>query len=180
MRDFFLPARVVGGGSGTKFSLHAKSGPKSAFWGSLGEFCTGWACQGRLLGEFCTGWAADPGGGESFVPEAAQHRSCWGNFFPVVPADLSLRRCGTAGAQLKPRPLHMWIGYKHPDSLLTYPPSHNLSGSLQPILVGALKPVTHSSMIGGAADDLRARGDGDFAPDEAVLQDCHWNVGTSR
>ena len=118
--------------------------------------------------------------GESFVPEVAQQRSRWGNFVPVVPADLSLRRCETAGAQLKPRPLHMWIGYKHPDSLLTYPRSHNLSGSLQPIRVGALKLVTHSSMIGGAADDLRARGDGDFASDEAVLQDCHWNVGTSR
>ena len=55
VRDFFLPACRVGGGSGTKFSLHAKSGPKSAFWGLLGEFCTGWACQGRLRGEFCTG-----------------------------------------------------------------------------------------------------------------------------
>ena len=55
VRDFFLPACRVGGGSGTKFSLHAKGGPKSAFWGLLGEFCTGWACQGRLLGEFCTG-----------------------------------------------------------------------------------------------------------------------------
>ena len=54
VRDFFLPACRVGGGSGTKFSLHAKSGPKSAFWG--------------LLGEFCTGWAAEPGGRESFVP----------------------------------------------------------------------------------------------------------------
>ena len=59
VRDFFLPARRVGGGSGTKFSLHAKSGPKSAFWG--------------VLGEFCIGWAAEPGGRESFVPEAAPH-----------------------------------------------------------------------------------------------------------
>ena len=59
MRDKVLPARVVGGGSGTKFSLHAKGGPKSAFWGSLGEFCTG--------------WAAEPGGWESFVPEVAPH-----------------------------------------------------------------------------------------------------------
>ena len=42
VRDFFLPACRVGGGSGTKFSLHAKSGPKSAFWGVLGEFCTGY------------------------------------------------------------------------------------------------------------------------------------------
>ena len=52
VRDFFLPACRVGGGSGTKFSLHAKSGPKSAFWGLLGEFCTGWAAEplaGRVL-----------------------------------------------------------------------------------------------------------------------------------
>ena len=82
VRDFFLPARRVGGGSGKKFSLHAKSGPKSAFWGSLGEFCTGWACQGRLLGEFCTGWAAEPGGWESFVPGGPSSRACWESFVP--------------------------------------------------------------------------------------------------
>ena len=57
MRDYFRPARVVGGGSGTKFSLHAKSGPKSAFWGVPGEFCTGWAVEPGVLGEFYTGWA---------------------------------------------------------------------------------------------------------------------------
>ena len=71
-----LPARVVGGGSGTKFSLHAKSGPKSAFWGLLGEFCTGWACQGRLLGEFCTGWAAEPGVLGEFCTGYGAARSC--------------------------------------------------------------------------------------------------------
>ena len=68
MRDFFRPARVVGGGSGTKFSLLAQNGPKSAFWGVLGEFCTGIARRaasgesfvpggllaGDVLGEFCT------------------------------------------------------------------------------------------------------------------------------
>ena len=54
MRDFFRPARRVGGGNGTKFSLLAQNGPKSVFWGVLGEFCTG-ACQGRERGEFCTG-----------------------------------------------------------------------------------------------------------------------------
>ena len=54
MRDKVLPARVVGGESGKRFSLRAKSGPKSAFWG--------------VPGEFCTGWAAEPGGRESFVP----------------------------------------------------------------------------------------------------------------
>ena len=72
VRDFFRPARVVGGGSGKKFSLLAQNGPKSAFWGSLGEFCTGWACQGRLLGEFCTGWAVEPGGWESYMPGMVQ------------------------------------------------------------------------------------------------------------
>ena len=80
VRDFFLPARRVGGGSGTKFSLHAKGGPKSAFWG--------------LLGEFCTGWAAEPGGRESFVPGlargAVQSSPCWGSWgwkrYKVLPA----------------------------------------------------------------------------------------------
>ncbi len=76
VREIVRPARRVGGGSGTKFSLHAKSGPKSAFWGLLGEFCTGWACQGRLLGEFCTGWVVEPGVlGEFCTGWACQGRS---------------------------------------------------------------------------------------------------------
>ena len=41
VRDFLLPARLVGGGSGIKLSLRAESGPQSALWGVLGEFCTG-------------------------------------------------------------------------------------------------------------------------------------------
>ena len=41
VRDFLLPARLVGGGSGIKLSLRAESGPKSALWGVPGEFCTG-------------------------------------------------------------------------------------------------------------------------------------------
>ena len=57
MRDFFRPARRVGGGSGTKFSLLAKNGLKSAFWGVLGEFYTGWARRGCVPGEFSTGIA---------------------------------------------------------------------------------------------------------------------------
>ena len=57
VRDFFRPARRVGGGSGTKLSLLAQNGPKTAFWGVLGEFCTGWARRGCVLGEFYTGWA---------------------------------------------------------------------------------------------------------------------------
>ena len=68
VRDFFLPARRVGGGSGKKFSLHAKNGPKSAFWGSLGEFCTG--------------WVAEPGGRESFVPGGPAKAACWESFVP--------------------------------------------------------------------------------------------------
>ena len=55
MRDKVLPARVVGGSSGTKFSLLASNAPKSAFFGVLGEFCPGWAAGFGVLGEFCTG-----------------------------------------------------------------------------------------------------------------------------
>ena len=57
MRDKVRPACRVGGGNGTKFSLLAQNGPKSAFWGVLGEFCTGWAAEPGVLGEFCTGIA---------------------------------------------------------------------------------------------------------------------------
>ena len=73
MRDFFRPARRVGGGSGTKFSLLAKNGLKSAFWGVLGEFYTGWAAELGVLGEFYTGWAAEPGVlGEFYTGWAAE------------------------------------------------------------------------------------------------------------
>ena len=78
VRDFFLPACRVGGGSGTKFSLHAKSGPKSAFWGLLGEFCTGWACQGRLLGEFCTGSGSACGIKFSLHAKSGPKSAFWG------------------------------------------------------------------------------------------------------
>ena len=79
MRDKVLPARVVGGGSGKKFSLHAKSGPKSAFWGLLGEFCTGWACQGRLLGEFCTGSGSACGIKFSLHAKSGPKLAFWGS-----------------------------------------------------------------------------------------------------
>ena len=55
MRDKVLPARVVGGSSGTKFSLLASNAPKSAFFGVLGEFCTGSTREGCEQGGFCTG-----------------------------------------------------------------------------------------------------------------------------
>lgn len=50
VRDFFRLARVVGGGSGTKFSLLAQNGPKAAFWGVVGELCTGRARRGCVPG----------------------------------------------------------------------------------------------------------------------------------
>ena len=56
VRDFFRPARRVGGGNGTKLSLLAQNGPKTAFWCVLGEFCPGWAAEPGVLGEFCTGY----------------------------------------------------------------------------------------------------------------------------
>ena len=53
-RDFLLPAWLVVGGSGTKFSLLGENRSKRAVSGVLGEFCTGWARQANVLGEFCT------------------------------------------------------------------------------------------------------------------------------
>ena len=97
VREIVRPARRVGGGSGTKFSLHAKSGPKSAFWGLLGEFCTGsgtacgikFSLLGLLVAEavqsspcmrkvgrnrrFGACW-------ESFVPGGPSSRACWESF----------------------------------------------------------------------------------------------------
>ena len=97
MRDKVLPARVVGGESGKRFSLRAKSGPKSAFWGVPGEFCTGsgtacgikFSLLGLLVAEavqsspcmrkvgrnrrFGACW-------ESFVPGGPSSRACWESF----------------------------------------------------------------------------------------------------
>ena len=36
--------------------------------------------------------------------------------------------------------MSIWIGYEHPDSLLTYPDVANLSGSVQPIRMGVTYP----------------------------------------
>ena len=66
--DFFRPARPVGGGSGTKFSLLAQNGPKSAFWGVLGEFCTGIARLGVCWGSFVPVRPARAASRSSFVP----------------------------------------------------------------------------------------------------------------
>ena len=55
MRYKVLPGRVGGGSSGTKFSLLTPNAPKSAFFGVLGEFCTGSTREGCEQGEFCTG-----------------------------------------------------------------------------------------------------------------------------
>ena len=85
MRDFFLPARAVGGGSGTKFSLLAQNGSKSAFWGVRGEFCTGWAAEPGVLGEFYTGWAAEPGVLGEFCTGSGSAQIVLGEFFPGRP-----------------------------------------------------------------------------------------------
>ena len=134
MRDKVLPARVVGGGSGKKFSLHAKGGPKSAFWGLLGEFCTGWACQGRLLGEFCTGWAAEPGSRASFVSLKARcglHRAFLAPIAP--PIDAAVMRCRYAWARW-PCP----TGQREPHP-----------GSVGYAFVAPRKPPAHASCAGG-------------------------------
>ena len=47
MRYKGLPAWSVCSPSVTKFAQHPESGPKCAFCGVPGEFCTGWACLGR-------------------------------------------------------------------------------------------------------------------------------------
>ena len=67
-----LPAWLVIGVSVKRFSLRAESGPKSAFSGVLGEFCTGIARRGCVLDEFCRGRVADRGVlGELFRGPAA-------------------------------------------------------------------------------------------------------------
>ena len=48
-------ARLVRSACVNKFALHAKKCPNWAFYGVLGEFCTGCGVGGRVLGEFCTG-----------------------------------------------------------------------------------------------------------------------------
>ena len=76
-----LPAWLVIGVSVKRFSLRAESGPKSAFSGVLGEFCTGIARRGCVLDEFCRGWVADRGVlGDLFRGPAAEG-SCRANLW---------------------------------------------------------------------------------------------------
>ena len=51
-------ARLVGGGSGTKFALHTQNAPKRGISSEQGEFCTARAVRRGVLGEFCTGSGA--------------------------------------------------------------------------------------------------------------------------
>ena len=101
MRDKVLPARVVGGESGKKFSLRAKSGPKSAFWGVPGEFCTGWAAEPGGRESFVPVDPVEPGGRESFVSLRARrglHRA----FLAAIdapPIDAAVIRCRCTWAQ---------------------------------------------------------------------------------
>ena len=104
VRDFLLPARLVGGGSGIKLSLRAESGPKSALWGMRGEFCTGFGawCGTKFSLLRVVGVEAvksspflaksrgnGPFGacGESFVPVGLLVWVCGESFVPGEPLD---------------------------------------------------------------------------------------------
>ena len=120
MRDKVLPARVVGGESGKRFSLRAKSGPKSAFWG--------------VPGEFCTGWAAEPGGRASFVSLRARrglHRAFLAPIAP--PIDAAVMRCRYTCARW-PCP----TGQREPNP-----------GSVRYAFIAPRKPPAHASCGGG-------------------------------
>jgi len=54
-REKVRPAPLGWAASVTIFALQAKKCPKLAFYGVLGEFCTGCADEWPVLGEFCTG-----------------------------------------------------------------------------------------------------------------------------
>ena len=65
VRYKILPAWLLGGENGIKFSLHAEKAPNWAISGEQGEFCTGHAARAGVQGEFCT--------------EAARCGCCWAN-----------------------------------------------------------------------------------------------------
>ena len=54
----FAQQGLVVGVSVTKFAQRSRNSRKSAFYGVLGEFCTGLAQECRVLGELCRGPAA--------------------------------------------------------------------------------------------------------------------------
>ena len=121
MRDKVLPAWVVGGGNGTKFSLLALNGPKSAFWG--------------VPGEFCTGWAAEPGGWASFVSLRARcglHRAFL-THIGAPPIDAAVMRCRYTCARWS-CPTGQWE--PHP-------------GSARCAFIAPRKPPAHASCVGG-------------------------------
>ena len=82
MRYKVLPAWLVIGVSVKRSSLRAESGPKSAFSGVLGEFCTGWGREGCVLGEFCTGIARRGRVPGEFCTGWAAGAACWESFVP--------------------------------------------------------------------------------------------------
>ena len=55
VREKVRPAQLVAGLSVTEFAQHAKNGRKSAFYGVLGEFCTGPAQKGMCRASFVPG-----------------------------------------------------------------------------------------------------------------------------
>ena len=57
-REKVLPARLVGGDSGTKFAMRAQNTPNWAFLGEQGEFYTAHSVRRGVQGEFCTGSGA--------------------------------------------------------------------------------------------------------------------------
>ena len=67
-RYIVRPARLVGGGSGTKFALLGQNLPNWAFLGEQGEFYTGSGAVRLVLGEFCTGSGAVLEGSGFFGP----------------------------------------------------------------------------------------------------------------
>ena len=78
-KNFALRALVVGV-SAKKFALRAQNGPKSAFYGVLGELFRGSGREGMLLGELCR--ACEPATATSPGPP--------------LPAGLTARPCGVS------------------------------------------------------------------------------------
>ena len=141
MRDKVLPARVVGGESGKKFSLRAKSGPKSAFWG--------------VPGEFCTGWAAEPGGRESFVPVDPVEPGSRASFVSLR-ARRGLHRAFLAAIDAPPidaavmRCRYMWARWPCP----TGASGNRIPDPSVRSLPHASRPPTHHAGAGGIAKNV--------------------------